>query len=123
MKPQALLVALPAAILMGCAAQPSGSQPERGPDGTVAYQVEVDSSPPGVRIEVNNEYMGRTPLTLKVYGDKDGTFHNFGSYTYTITAHPIHSGQMPQSKQFQTGGWFTPEDKIPKKVFFEFHPE
>jgi hypothetical protein len=84
--------------------------------------VEVESSEPGARIEADNEYIGKTPLTLKVFGDKDGTFHNFGSYHYTITAYPVRPGQQSQTKDFRTGGWFTPEDRIPKKIFFDFGP-
>jgi hypothetical protein len=30
------------------------------------------------------EYFGKIPLTLKIYGDKDGTFHNFGSQEYVV---------------------------------------
>jgi hypothetical protein len=107
--------------LAGCATSSSTAQkPERGPDGTIAYLVEVESSEPGARIEANNDYVGKTPCTLKIFGDKDGTFHNFGSYYYTVTAYPVRPGQQSQTKHFRTGGWFTPEDKIPKKIFFDF---
>jgi hypothetical protein len=27
---------------------------------------------------------------------------------------------LPQTKEFRTGGWFTPEDMIPKKIYFDF---
>jgi hypothetical protein len=106
-------------VLGGCATS-KDQKPERGPEGTIAYYVEIESSEPGARIEANNEYIGKTPTTLKIFGDKDGTFHNFGSYHYTITAYPVRPGQQPQTKDFRTGGWFTPEDKIPKKIFFDF---
>jgi hypothetical protein len=108
-------------IVAGCATT-DGTKPETGKGGTIAYLVEVESSEPGARIEADNEYVGKTPLTLKVFGDKDGTFHNFGSYHYTITAHPVRPGQQSQTKDFRTGGWFTPEDRIPKKIFFDFGP-
>jgi len=109
---------LAALILAGCAT--SGPKPEKGPEGTIAYLVEVESSEPGARIEVNNESVGKTPMTLKIFGDKDGTFHNFGSYEYRVTASPIRAGQQPQTKVFKTGGWFTSEDRVPKKIFFDF---
>src|SRR5262245_25996625 len=100
----------------GCAtssdAGSTGQKPERGPGGTIAYLVEVESSEPGVRVEANNEDVGKTPFTLKIFGDKDGTFHNFGKYDYTVTGYPVRAGQQPQTKKFGTGGWFTPEDKI-----------
>jgi hypothetical protein len=114
--------------LCGCATSDTNTtaskppKPERGTDGTIAYLVEVESSEPGARIEANNEYIGKTPTTLKIFGDKDGTFHNFGSYHYTVTAYSIRPGQQPQTKDFRTGGWFTPEDRIPKKLFFDFGP-
>ena len=82
--------------------------------------VEVESSEPGTRIEVNNDSVGKTPTTIKIFGDKDGTFHNFGSYEFKVTAYPLGAGQQPQTKTFKTGGWFTSEDRIPKKIFFDF---
>jgi hypothetical protein len=92
---------------------------ERGRDGTIAYQVLIESSEPGVRIEANQEYVGTTPLQLKIFGDKDGTFHNFGSPEYVIRAVPVRPGQYMQTKVFRTGKWFAPEDMIPKRVFFD----
>ena len=120
-KPALALAVLAAVILAGCATD-GGQKPEKGPHGTIAYLVAVESSEPGARIEANSEDVGRTPMTLKIFGDKDGTFHNFGSYRYTITAFPIRAGQQPQTKEFRTGGWFTPEDMIPKRIFFDFGP-
>lgn len=121
MKHSLLLPVATAAMLAACAT-PGKERPEKGPDGTIAYLVEVDSSESGARIEANQEAAGKTPTTLKVFGDKDGTFHNFGSYHYTITAYPVRPGQEPQTKDFRTGGWFTPEDRIPKRIFFDFGP-
>jgi hypothetical protein len=113
------LTMLAAAIFAGCATT-DGQKPEKGPQGTIAYLVEVDSSDPGARIEANNEFVGKTPMTLKIFGDKKGRFHNFGSYHYTITAYPVRPGQQPQTKDFRTGGWFNGVDQIPKKLFFYF---
>lgn len=99
-------------------------KPERGPDGTVAYLVQVETSEPGARIEANGEYIGTSPVTLKIFGDRDGTFHNFGRFDYTVTALPSHPGQFAQTKVFRTGGWFTPEDRVPRRIYFEMqlHP-
>ena len=108
-------------VLAGCAT-PDGQKPEKGPKGTVAYIVEVESSEPGARIEVDNDSVGKTPMTIKIFGDKDGTFHNFGSFDYKVTAYPVRADQQPQTKIFKTGGWFTSEDKIPKRIFFDFGP-
>src|SRR5258705_899035 len=96
MKHNLALTALAAFILAGCAID--GPKPEKGKEGTIAYLIEVESSEPGARLEVNNDYVGRTPTTLKIFGDKDGTFHNFGSYEYRITPSPVRAGQQAQTK-------------------------
>mgnify|MGYP007030110543 CR=1 FL=1 len=62
-------------------------------------------------------------MTLKIFGDKDGTFHNFGSYQYVIKAYPVRQGQYVQTKVFRTGGWFTSEDKIPSRIYFDMNLE
>ena len=85
----------------------------------MAYKVQIDSNEPGVRIEANKEFVGNTPLELKVFGDKDGTFHNFGSPSYIIQAIPVKPGQKQHSKYFRAGEDFTGEDKIPKRVYFD----
>jgi hypothetical protein len=104
----------------GCATSNSTAQkPERGPGGTIAYLVPIETNEPGVRIEVNGDYVGKTPITLKIFGDKDGTFHNFGRYEYVIKAYPVGPGQYVQTKVFRTGGWFTPEDRIPTRLYFD----
>jgi len=116
-----LAVALLTLGLCGCATtnSTSTSNVERGPDGTIAYNVLIESSEPGVRIEANQDYMGTTPVTLKIFGDKDGTFHNFGSPEYVIRALPTKPGQYMQTKVFRTGKWFAPEDMIPRRIFFD----
>jgi len=106
-----------AVLLASCATPPNDV--ERGPHGTIAYYVQVDATPPGARIEANGEYVGNTPLTLKIFGDKDGTFHDFGSYYYAVRALPLATNQYPQAKYFLTGKNFTPEDHVPKSVYFD----
>ncbi|MFN7141982.1 MAG: PEGA domain-containing protein [Limisphaerales bacterium] len=113
------MFALSLALLNGCATP--GSKPEKGPQGTIAYHVEVESSEPGARIEVNNEYIGKTPLTLKIWGDKDGTFHNFGTPDYVIKCYPVGTNQFVQTKTFRTGFWFMPEDRIPSRIYFDLN--
>jgi hypothetical protein len=94
---------------------------EKGPGGTIAYLVQIESSEPGARIEANNDYVGKTPVTLKIFGDKDGTFHNFGSQEYVIRAFPANTNQFVQTKIFRTGGWFSQEDKIPSRIYFDLN--
>lgn len=122
MKTRMLLVAGTAGLavlLTACETTPPGV--ERGPHGTVPYYVSVDATPPGARIEANGQYVGNTPLTLKIFGDKDGTFHDFGSYYYIVRALPLTTNQYPQVKLFRTGRWFTPEDYVPKSIYFDMN--
>ncbi len=109
-----------ASLIAGCGTtSPDSGKVERGRDGTIAYLVEVESSEPGARIEANGDYVGKTPLTLKIFGDRDGTFHNFGSQEYTLKAYPVKSGQFVQTKVFRTGGWFSQEDQVPHRIYFD----
>jgi hypothetical protein len=110
-------VSLSALLFIGCATTSSG--PEKGPDGTIAYHVQIESSEPGARVEANGDYVGNTPTTLKIFGDKDGTFHNFGSSDFIIQVTPQNTNHFPQTRVFRTGGWFSQEDQIPKRLFFD----
>src|SRR5437667_8001617 len=97
-----------AVFLAGCDTIPPGA--ERGPHGTMAYDVLVDASPPGARIEANGQDIGNTPVHLKIFGDPDGTFHDFGSPFYLVKALPLTTNQFPQTRYFGTGHYFGPED-------------
>ena len=113
-----LLAALALAVFVpGCASVPPGV--ERGPHGTIAYYVPLESSPPGAKIYANGQYVGTAPLTLKIFGDKDGTFHDFGSYYYIVQAVPIYTNQYVQIRVFWTGRHFTHEDRIPPRIYFD----
>lgn len=103
--------------LLGCATS-TNPKGERGPGGTIAYKVDVESSTPA-RIEVNDDYIGKTPITITIYGDRDGTFHNFGSKDFIVRALPLSTNQFPQTKVFRTGGWFSEEDRVPKRLYFD----
>jgi hypothetical protein len=106
-------------LLAGCTSVPPGV--ERGPHGTIAYNVSIQSSEPGVRIETNGAYAGTTPMTLKIFGDKDGTLHDFGSYFYVIQALPVHTNQFVQTRTYRTGRWFTPEDYVPRQIYLDMN--
>jgi len=107
------------ALLTGCESIPPGA--ERGPDHTMAYHVQIEASEPGVRIEANQQYVGNAPLTLKIFGDPDGTFHDFGSYYYIIQAIPTKTNQFVQTAVFRTGHLFSPEDRIPRRIYFDMN--
>src|SRR5437588_3542159 len=99
----------------GCDTIPPGV--ERGPNGTVAYEVLIEASEPGARIEANHEFIGNTPVRLKIFGDPDGTFHDFGSYEYIVQALPLTTNQFTQTRVFRTGHMFTPEDRVPSRIY------
>jgi hypothetical protein len=107
------------ALLAGCSSTPPNPNVERGPHGTIAYDVLIEASAPGARIEANGEMLGATPLHLKIFGDKDGTFHDFGSYYYVIKAYPMATNQYPQVKYFGTGRHGAQEDHVPQHVYFD----
>jgi hypothetical protein len=103
----------------GCETIPPGA--ERGPNGTMAYDVLIEASEPGARIEANGAPIGNTPIHLKIFGDPDGTFHDFGSEYYIIRALPLVTNQFPQIRAFGTGRFFGPEDRIPQRVYFDMN--
>src|SRR5881392_2134705 len=106
-------------LLAGCESVPPGV--ERGAHGTIAYDVLVEASEPGARIEANGESVGNTPLHLKIFGDKDGTFHDFGSYYHVIQALPLTTNQFAQVRYFGTGRHWAPEDRIPQRGYFDMN--
>jgi hypothetical protein len=117
------IVGVTGVILTGCSTPKSAAQGdvEKGPHGTIAFTILVESNEPGVRIEANKDYVGETPLRLKVFGDKDGTFHYFGSPHYVVQAIAVKPGQNKQTKIFRTGDSFTGEDKIPNRIYFDMN--
>jgi hypothetical protein len=90
-----------------------------GCGGLVPYQVAVEASHPGARIEANNDYVGVAPVTITVMGDKDGTFHGEGWYVIRAMPEPGATNQNVQIKRFWRGGWFQPEASIPKRIYFD----
>lgn len=106
-------------LLTGCETFPPGT--ERGPHGTMAYDVLVEASAPGARIEADGNYVGNTPVHVKIFGDRDGTFHDFGSYQYIIQATPLATNQFPQVRVFGTGRGFSREDRIPQHIYFDMN--
>jgi hypothetical protein len=107
------------AVLTGCQTIPPGV--ERGPHGTIAYDVLVEASDPGARIEANGEYVGNTPVHLKIFGDRDGTFHDFGAYQYVAQAFPLATNQYSQVRAYGTGRGWSQADKIPQRIYFDMN--
>jgi len=48
---------------------------------------------------------------------------HFGSKDYNIRAFPVSTNQYPQSKMFRTGGWFSEEGQIPKRIYFDMEQQ
>ena len=121
MKNHLILAAMAAAagFLSGCQSFPPGA--ERGPHGTMAFTVLVEATPPGARVEVNGEVVGTTPFKLKIFGDTDGTFHDFGYDYYVIRGLPVTTNQFVQTQWYGTGRWFGPESRIPDRVYFDMN--
>ena len=103
----------------GCQTLPPGAEP--GPNGTMAYEVLIEASEPGAKIEANGAIVGETPLRLKIFGDTDGTFHDFGSDYYVVRALPLTTNQYAQMQMFGTGRWFGPQDRIPERIYFDMN--
>lgn len=104
-------------LFAGCNTFPPGA--ERGPSGTMAFEVPIEASEPGVKIEVNGQTVGTAPLRLKIWGDTDGTFHDFGSYYYVVRAIPSDTNHFTQSVAYNTGRAWGLEDRIPSQIFFD----
>ena len=81
------------------------------------FTVEIVSEPAGAVIEINNNYVGKTPITVELEGWKaTRTF----SRNHIIVAYPVRDGGQTQVKSFM--GWTEPSqtygDKIPVKIYF-----
>ena len=114
----AAIALLFAALLVSCT-NPVFQTGERGPDGTLPYFIKVESSEPGASIETNHVFAGKTPLTLKVFGDYPGCFHDFGSPEFVLRVLPENTNEVIQTKIFRTGHGSTPGDRIPGLVFVD----
>jgi len=103
-----------AMFVSGCATSPLAARNEcfRYYDGALFcnnYEVEFISDPPGAKIEVNNNYIGETPLKQFWNGLYD-------RWTIIkIVAYPIQAGQYTQSKSFFAS------DGLPRKVYFNMN--
>jgi hypothetical protein len=85
-----------------------------------SFPVEIISEPSGAKVEVNDDYIGETPLTINLEGW--GNTRTFVR-NHTIVAHPVSAGGQTQVKIFS--GWAEPNltygDKIPKKIYFNMN--
>jgi len=80
--------------------------------------VEIISNPPGANIEVNNDYIGKTPCAVSLPANYKGEF----TRNTIVQALPVIGGQYTQQKSF-IGGYddFIANDVIPKRIFFDMN--
>ena len=72
----------------------------------------IVSNPPGARIELNNEYVGRTPLTIR---HRRGGVHGQANRLTIRALHP----SLPDCAESRVIG---PGDRTPGLVYFELSP-
>ena len=105
---------LPLVVVVGCATK--SYSPWN------LYDVEVVSEPPGARIEVNDDYIGDAPTTIKLKGDWSRAVWR----SYYIKAYPRGQGWVqkkflrrytPMPKGYRK--YAEPNDVIPKRMFFD----
>src|SRR5580700_5892476 len=58
-------------------------------------------------------------MNLKIFANRNGNFHDFGSSYYLIRAYPLAANQFQQSRVFWTGRHGTPKDKVPARIYFD----
>ena len=86
---------------------------------TATFITKVTSDPPRARIEVNNDYIGQTPLELTWEGYKK---NRALVSEKVVRALPIETGQQVQIKYFKgtmSGAYWG--DTIPNHIFFDMH--
>jgi hypothetical protein len=105
-----------AGLLLSCTSTPKA---DKGPESTKAFYVQVQASREGVSIETNNVFAGKAPLVLRLMGDQDGTFHNFGAPEYVVRAVPETTNAFIPTQAFKTGDKSSPGDRIPGLIFLD----
>lgn len=94
-------------FVVGCITTPPRIQVVTSPTDK---STEILFDPPGARIEINNEFVGETPLFVEISrycNDWTGAEY----CNVVINAIPIEKGQYTQKKNFDYSV------KIPKKIF------
>jgi PEGA domain len=98
-------------VISACtAAQPNTSASVKPTPSPAAKAVQILSDPAGAKIEINENYVGETPITVQVPLWRVG-FTNATS----IRAIPAVGGQYLQSK------FFSAKDEVPDRIFFEMN--
>ena len=122
MKLKIIIIFITILMFGGCQTTKDGVYPSHPNEFSVTknFTIKIISEPSGAKVEVNNNYVGKTPLTIKVEGWRDTqTFIR----SHTIVAHPVRAGGETQVKYFM--GWSRPDksygDKIPNTIYFNMN--
>lgn len=87
--------------------------------------ISIESEPPGIRVEVNGEDLGRTPTSYTVKANKNGDFVGVMGESPLImfTAYPEEDSkdQYKQMKGFSPSAFMEKGDRVPEKIFFDMH--
>lgn len=110
-----LLIAVMILFLSGCETTQLTTSPK-----TKLFPVVIISEPSGAKIEVDDNYIGETPLNINLEGwEETCTFIR----DHEIVAHPVRAGGQMQFKFFS--GWHRPDqrfgDKIPETIYFNMN--
>lgn len=113
MSKQAIVLLAMLLTLQGCATTQESNTSRFWGDGGFGkmqykdYQIEIISEPSGAKIEVDNNYIGETPLIYTGNGDL-GPFN-----TVVVKAYPTEIGQYTQTKILSG------KNILPRKLYFD----
>ena len=93
---------------------------------TVANKtISIDSDPVGVRVEVNGEYLGKTPTVYTVrpneHGDFKGGWGDSPSVVFVAFPPEGVEGLYKQTKVFNPSGFMDKGDRVPARILFDLH--
>ena len=109
MKAAPTILALAAAALAACATPDSAPEPEVR-EAQEVTPIHIHSLPPGCFVELNNEFMGVTPVTIRVPS-------NEGKWTGTMGKLHRLRVSMPRGGGYEEKRWYG-YDPIPQRVVF-----
>jgi hypothetical protein len=109
MKAAPTILALAAAALAACATPDPVPEPEVR-EAQEVTPIHIHSLPPGCFVELNNEFMGVTPVTIRVPS-------NEGKWTGTMGKLHRLRVSMPRGGGYEEKRWFG-YDPIPQRAVF-----
>ncbi len=115
---QALICVIICQISAGCATQPIAPQPAPEPppetpvrEATRVETIKIASLPRGCVVEVNGEYMGITPMVLRVPATPDGRWRGSSNGVYVMRVSTLNN-KTGETKYWRGG------QHIPSRLLF-----